>query len=110
MATVDSPSAVGELPGVSPCCRQKVIESDLGVLDHDSFDSARYRVSDRVFGTLRVAALDGQGHSWVACSTAQAAICVREVNPSLVSIFSTWPCAVRWDITSCAAMALLVNP
>jgi hypothetical protein len=30
-----------------------------------------------------------------ACSIAHAAICVRELKPSLVKIFSTWHSAVR---------------
>ncbi|OYD60758.1 hypothetical protein BDB13_5637 [Rhodococcus sp. OK302] len=44
------------------------------------------------------------------CSTTHAAICAREVKPSLLRMCSTWPCAVRGEITNVVAICLLVRP
>jgi len=43
-------------------------------------------------------------------STTHAAICARELNPSLVRMCSTWASAVRCETTNCPAMSLLVRP
>ena len=40
------------------------------------------------------------------CRTIQAAIWVREVSPSLVKMWSRWLSAVRWEITSLAAISI----
>jgi hypothetical protein len=42
------------------------------------------------------------------CSIAQAAICVRELNPSFRSTLETWVSTVRLVILSSSAMRLLV--
>src|SRR5262249_22672765 len=43
-------------------------------------------------------------------AAAQAAIWAREVKPSLIRMCSTWFSAVRCEITSSAAMSLLLRP
>ena len=40
----------------------------------------------------------------------QAATWAREVKPSLVKMRSMWPSAVRCEITSSAAISLLLRP
>jgi hypothetical protein len=43
-------------------------------------------------------------------STAHAAICAREVKPSLTRMCSTWVSAVRCEMTSFDAICLLLKP
>src|SRR6266508_415201 len=44
------------------------------------------------------------------CSVTQLATCAREAKPSLLRMCSTWVSAVRCEITSLAAISLLLNP